>query len=409
MPLDRTMLAELRAIPRSRAIDPYPVYRYLLLEAPVWQSPWGDIYVSRYADVSAVLRNPNCLQRSPVVEPSVGSTPDVPEPQSDMAEWPIFLNPPDHAAVRQALGRLITAIPQDRIRRIIAECAAGLADRIGDGPFCLVEDFAAQLPVGVISDICGIPRADRHRVAGWAHVLRDVLDSGFDLDSRLHVETMREGVNYFRQLSSDPAWRRHAFGGKAHEVIDSMPERSAASNLFFLVFSGHETTIHLIGALVRLLVSTPGAWSRLREDRSLLAGAVREALRLESPVQKICRTNSEPLHLSYTSLPEGAEIVLLIGAANRDPRAFADPDRFDPERSGPRHLAFGAGRHMCLGNQLAVWEAEISLGVLLDNWADVNVAGEACHLANTSFRGLSQLPLERTAPRSSVVRPGAIL
>lgn len=390
---EETVLDGLRGIPRKEPVDPYPLYRFLHREAPVWNSPWGDVYVSRYADVQTVLRSPICHQRPLEEGPQSVCALSSPTPEMDMEEWPIFLNPPEHGAIRQALAKLIASTPQKRVRTIISDYAAELADRLEDGAFCFVNDFASRLPIGVICELCAIPGEDRARVAEWGLVLRDILDSGPSSEVPSHAEAMRDGIAYFEQLTSDQTWRRHAFGGKWPDIMGSVPERTAANNLFFLVFSGHETTIHLIGSLVRLLAEETGAWARLRDNRAMLPSVVDEALRLESPVHKACRVNSEVLRLSGSEIAAGSSIVLLIGAANRDPSSFTDPDRFDPTRSGPRHLAFGVGRHLCLGKALAVWEAEESLRVLLDKWTNVEMTGEPKFFANSTFRGMSLLPI----------------
>lgn len=387
-----TNLRDLRALPRTERIDPYPLYRMMHDCAPVWQSDWGDTYIARHSDVSAVLRNRTCIQREMC---SAGES----SPEASMQSWVLFQNGETHSKLRIVLQKLMASVPKDRLTAKIIALAKQLINDIGDGSFCFVQSFAACLPVMVICDLIGIPERDRHQVLRWAVALREILDSGPDPQNALHEEALVSGGRYFEGLIDDPTWARLAFGGQAKEFLAALDKKDAGANLFLLVFAGHETTVHLIGSAMDLLIRNPGCWDQLQTEQCLIPNAVDEALRVESPILKLCRTNLEPLQLSGVEIAPGTSLVLLLGAANRDPLAFEEPDRFSLSRQRSRHLAFGLGTHLCIGQALALLEAQISLQSIVENWRGVRRVGQPERYANSSFLGLKTLPIERTVKR----------
>lgn len=313
-----------------------------------------------------------------------------------IGDWLLFADPPEHARLRQELVRPLTPPAVAAIEPFIAETCRLLLPKDGSSGAEIVSALAQPLPVAVIAHLVGIPGRDRDRIAAWARALRMLLDAPETVEPGTD-EALTEMREYFLALAQDPAWLRAQEGAGRNglsTLIKKLPPEVTAANLALLVFAGHETTVHLTGSLLLNLALRPYLWAVLRANPALIPNAVAEALRYDSPVQKMCRWTSDRVELSGRAIPPHQTLVLLLGAANRDPARFPDPDRFDIGRDASDHLSFGRGRHQCLGRLLAMLEASTLLRALLPHWRSISVGQDGFQwLNNSSFRGLTRLEL----------------
>ena len=313
------------------------------------------------------------------------------------SEWLLFLDPPKHEKLRQEMMKTFAAGPVAALEPVINNLCQSLLPKEGTCHAEIVTVLAQPLPIAVIARLVGIPQDDIGLIAGWARALRVVLDS-YDKSAQEAQASVGEMRPYFLALTQDQAWvRMHSAAGRdgLAALTKNFPPEVVAANLALLVFAGHETTVHLIGSLLLHLALRPHVCKLLRARPDLIANAVLETLQFESPVQKMCRWSHEVIKIGGRSIPPGQMLILLLGAANRDPAQYINPDTFDVSRESSSHLAFGRGRHLCLGRLLAILEASTLLRVLLDRWPEISVGeGGWQWLSNSSFRGLRHLNLE---------------
>jgi cytochrome P450 len=336
------------------------------------------------------------------------------------------LNPPDHTRLRRLVSRAFTpARVRELAPRIEALTAELLAAALNDtdltntgltntsltntgrggpaGRFDLIAGLAQPLPVAVISELLGIPPADRPRLVEWSAALARALDPPFLVsdEERARQRTARaEFAAYLRELLPS---RRRSPGDDlisaligVHDSDGSLTEDELIGLSMLLLIAGHETTRSLIGAAVLALLRHPAELAALAADPSLAGQAVEEALRYDPPVQIASRFALRSTEVSGTTVAAGSFALLLLGAANRDEALCPDASRFSVRRQARRHLAFGHGIHFCLGAPLARVEAEIALRQLLPLLPQLRVAGEPEWKPNTVLRGLEHLWLERT-------------
>jgi len=384
--------------------DPYPRYRRLQQEAPVYHHPimraW---FLSRYDDVLAVLRDPaSSVQRMEShafrrMFP-VGSLPPA------FAEWVrcnlLMVDPPEHTRLRGLVGKAFTPRMVERLVPRIGQIADALLDAAEERrEIDWVRDVAVPLPVTVIAEMLGVPPADRDRLKRWSDDLAALLDpiSAFD---RLDA-TIRSAAEFGAYLADAMAERRVSPRDDLLSALVAVEEEGdrlsaveLSSMVGLLLGAGHETTTNLLGNAVVGLLRHPRERKRLREDPSLLESAVEEFLRFDPPVQMTDRIATRDLEIGGTTIRAGEVTVLLLAAANRDPRRFADPDRLDVGRTDNRHLSFGQGAHFCLGAHLARVEARIALGALLRRFPDFDGEPDPPGWnASITLRGPSALPL----------------
>ncbi|TPM28275.1 cytochrome P450 [Mesorhizobium sp. B2-3-4] len=373
------------------AVDTYALHDEMRRLAPVWQAPWGDVYVTGYDLVSGSLGD----RRLSHVPP--GS--DASGPGSAIRDWLIYQEGAAHAALRQALRQPFVGKGMAALRPVVAqaveECVGAAAL---SGPVDVVAAFTRAIPERVIGRLLGVPDEDMPLMRAWSVAVRTMLDTGFDdaFDGGANPADEMSGyfVEHLRHLLA--AGRLPPLLTGLPAVVDALGLTAAGRNIAFLAFAGHETTVHLIGNMLFHLAHQPDQWSALRADRRLVANAVAETLRLESPVQKICRWPLEPVVLGGRQIARDQMVVLLVGAANRDPAQFADPSRFDLRRAARQNLAFGRGAHVCIGRALAEMEGNAVLEAALARWKTIApVAWQ--WLDNSSIRGLDALTLRLAA------------
>jgi cytochrome P450 len=392
--------------------DPYPVYARWRAERPVAR-PRERMYVlSRFADCEAVLADP-AFGRPTDEDLRLTPRPALPLARGVdgvNARSMLQLNPPDHTRLRRLVSRAFTPARVRELAPRIEELTASLLDGAFDGPdgrFDLIAGLALPLPVAVISELLGIPVADRPRLVAWSDALARSLDPGFLIpeenrarqrDARLEFAAYLRGLLTSRRQSPGDDLISALISG--HDTDGALTEGELIGLGMLLLIAGHETTRSLIGSAVLALLRHPAELAALSADPSLIRPAVEEVLRYDPPVQLLTRFALRSASVAGRPIAAGSFVIMFLGAANRDPELCPEPDRFSIRRgsqSSNRHLAFGHGIHFCLGAPLARLEAAIALRQLLPLLPRLQVAGQPEWKPNTVLRGLEHLWLTAAA------------
>jgi cytochrome P450 len=374
--------------PAGRA-DPFPLYAEAHQLGPVLPIADAAFLVVGYAAVNDVLRNPGFrIPADPSSQPSLEL----------MQRSILRANPPNHGRMRSLISQVFTprrvAALQPAIEAAVDDLLDGLPAEVD-----FMDRFAFQLPVTVICELLGVRTADRHRFRPLASDLTAALELTSELDGPADAAA-RELGEYFAHLIHD---RRAAPTDDlvsalvaARDADDGrLSDEELLANLILLLVAGFETTTDLLGNGLAILLGQPEVTAGLRSGRIATAEFVEEVLRYDSPVQVTTRVaRADGLKAGDVPMPAGSDLVLLLGAANRDPARFAEPDRFDPNRAGNKPLSFGAGAHICLGNSLARLEASIAFTRLLDRFPTISAAGAPVRRDRLVLRGYQSLPIE---------------
>jgi cytochrome P450 len=381
--------------------DPYPVYARLRAASPVHRSPMGLWILTRYDDVALVLRDPRFGRKGfdELLEARFGAEPG----RAGLAASMLFQDPPDHTRLRTLVSKAFTPRAIEVLRPRIQQLVDELLDQARDvGAMDVIADLAFPLPVVVISEMLGVPAADRDRFRQWSLDIARSLDA---ISFPTAPEVVERGnvarsalADYFRGLIADRRRQPRAdlLTGliAAEEKGDTLSESELLATCVLLLVAGHETTVNLIGNGVLALLRHPAELHRLRQDPGLVPAAVEELLRYDSPVQRTGRIPNTDVELGGQLIPKGALVSAVVGAANRDPAHFADPDRLDVARRDNRHLAFGWGIHFCLGAPLARVEGQIAIGTLIDRLPALALTADPpAWRDSTALRGLKALPV----------------
>src|SRR4051812_1456995 len=342
-------------------VDPYPVYRRLLAEDPVHKTPFGMLVLSRYRDCTTILRDPmsSSDQSNSNMFKAFMAGRDPEEVFGAMAGMRpfLFMDAPDHTRLRGLVQKAFTPKTVENLRPRIQELVDDLmAPALERGSMEVIEDIAYPLPVRVITEMLGVPHEDHETFKGWSKELAGALDPDFATpdDVLERRETAATAfVEYFQALIAE---RRSAPRDDllsalitAEDEGNKLTEKELLSTLILLLVAGHETTVNLIANGVLAFTRNPDQVRRLRKDPTLARTAVEEVLRYDPPVQFTARVALEDMDMDGTTIEKGAQAIVLLAAANRDPEQFVDPDAFDVGRQDNRHLAFGLGAHFCLG------------------------------------------------------------
>jgi len=377
--------------------SPYPTYAALRTCDPVHRCADGSYFLTRYADVERVYRDR--VRFSSDKRAVFGRSFGVDSPlYAHHTMSLVFNDAPYHTRVRRPIVDALSAAAVRALEASVTDLVDGLIERLREmRRFNLIEDFAAHIPVEVIGALLGVPREDRGPLRGWSLAILGALEASTTEAQRQQGNTaVTEFTRYLRGLLV--VRRRHP-GPPTDLLTRLMQERELSQealvqNCVFLLNAGHETTANIIGNGLQLLLHRPAAAQRLRENPGLAGPAVEECLRLESPNQLGNRLVSEPLAIGGVALQAGTYLTLCIGAANRDPEEFPQPDLFDIDRKPNRHLAFAAGAHACLGMGVARIEAQIALVRMLQKIPELRLLDGAQRSGRARFRGFLSLPAE---------------
>ncbi len=389
-----TLLDELTRLPGRE--DPYPRYRRLREISPVVRADDDALVVTRYADCVTVTRDPR-----------LGHTPShmLEFVRADWADHPalhqlftsvLALNPPDHTRLRRLVSSSFTARRVQALRPRIAQMVQDLLVRM-DGEVDFVEAFAFPLPVNVIGELLGVPEADRAQFQGlvrdWTQVL-EVISPEVLATADPAAATIRD---YLAGLAAE---RRRTPGDDlisalvgAEEEGEKLTEDELLTMAALLFAAGFETTTNLLANSVVALLRHPDQLELLRRQPGLAVPAVEELLRFDTPVQLLSRVAWDDMEIAGAAVAGGERVVAYLGAGNRDPERFTDPDRLDLARPDNAPLSFGGGIHYCLGAPLARLEAQIAIPALLDRFPRLALAGAPGRRDSLAIRGYTNLPI----------------
>jgi cytochrome P450 len=397
---------------REMIADPYPVYHRLRSSAPVlWAEPLKSWVLTRYDDVAAVLRDGARFssERLGSVTERLGR-PELEAMLRMRAEAMLDTDAPKHTRLRSLVSKAFTPKAVEAMRPTIQALVDDYLDAAtaAGGPFDLMRALAYPLPVTVIAAMLGVPPEDRERFKGWSDAIAAVVNVpaglGDDLLDRA-ATAYRELTDYFRsavgRMRGGPGGDAGLLAAmaSAQEQGERLSERELYANAILLLNAGHETTTNLIGNGTLALLRHPDQMRRLHEEPTLLENAVEELLRFDSPVQFTSRIPTGDVELGGQRIAAGQPVLCVLGAANRDPAHFPDPDRLDVGREDIRHVAFGMGPHYCLGAPLARLEGTVVFSTLLRRFPDLHLADGRPpeYRDNFNLRGLRELRVESSA------------
>ncbi|HST49787.1 cytochrome P450 [Jatrophihabitans sp.] len=379
---------------------PYPRYELLRAHGPVVPVRPGLTVVVGYAECDAALRNSQLrVQDGPSYDAIYPDWREHPALRGYIDSM-LYRNPPDHARMRGLVSGGFTPRRVSGMRTAVTQLTDRLLDRLavagaGGAPVEFVAEFASRLPIAVISALLGVPEHDQ---AWFRRIAADVTIAleGITNSAELAVAdlAMAELGEYFLALISRR--RLEPVDDVVSALVhgsEQLAEQELVANMMLLLTAGFETTSFLLGHCLLLALRSPGLARRLRTEPGFEVGYVEETLRFETPVQATSRWAATELDLLGHPIPAGTKVVLILGAANRDPRRYARPDRFDPDRGTSQPLSFGAGSHFCLGAPLSRMEAQIALPRLLRRFPELALAGPPVRRDTWVGRGLDELPI----------------
>ena len=369
--------------------DPYPTYEQLRRKDPVHRMRLIEAWaLTRYEDVQDVLADHKRFTNA--------------ERNYDYMQYRTFLDldPPDHTRLRGLVSKAFTPRAVRELGPRIQELVDELLDAAaGKSRIDLISDFAFPLPVIVIAEMLGVPAQDRARFREWSD---DIALSVNPLLNNEQIERVRQATeelfDYFEGIIEQ---RRHAPRNDmisallaAEEEGDKLTHEELLSTLMLLLVAGNETTRNLIGNGMLALLKNPAQLRRLRDHPELLDSAINELLRYDSPVQIDARNAIDDVEIGGKRIAAGQRILAIVGAANRDPQAFASPDKLDIGRNEVSHLSFGRGIHYCLGSPLAILEGRIAFTSLLARFPSMRLASEPVFKEQIVLRGVEELWVE---------------
>jgi len=379
--------------------DPYPFYARLREEAPVYHNEQDGFWaLSRHADVLAAFRDDRRFSSRNgirIEEPFWG-------PQAEQFFSFVAMDPPKHTRMRGLVNKVFTPRRVAALEPRLLEIARTHLEPLLDGDEFDLIDFAKTYPTDVISELVGVPESDRAQVRDISFAVMHAPEEG---DGEMHegsTDAMGALIGYYAQLTAERAKKpqEDLLSGllQATENDDRLTPEEIIGILILLIGAGSETTMLLLGN------AWHAAWKHPAERERAFAGRiedwVEETLRYDPVSQSSPRVTTEDVELHGVTIPAGAKVLLLSGAANRDPEVFPDPDRFDLDRDTRQHLTFGNGRHHCLGAPLARLEAKLALKELVATVADYEIDETAAKRVHTSInRGFISLPTKVTARR----------
>jgi cytochrome P450 len=386
--------------------DPYPVYEQLRRELPVcWDERLGFWLVSRYADVFAALRD-HRLSSAQLAE-VMGRLPEGEREEAGplkeiLTNRLLLTDDPDHRRIRMLMQLAFTPRQVERMRDEIQLTIDKLLESCqGSGGLDLIADFADPLPAHVIAAMLGIPAGDRQLFKKWT----DDIYAFMGVSAEPISARARRATESAMQLRSHLALLFAAARRQPREDLLSamvaaegegtkLSETELFSNVVGMINAAHETTANLIGNTVLNLLRNPDQWQKLLREPSLCENAIEEGLRYDAPIQMLGRRAIADVELHGVTIPKGQQVALILGAANRDPDQFADPNRFDITRADIKHVAFGGGPHFCLGAALGRLEGQMALATLVKRFPNLCLTDkQIAWRPYPVFRGLRGLPL----------------
>ena len=390
---------ELSHLPSGFHDNPYPIYRALREHAPVKRLDDGSYFLTRYDDLVTIYKNPKSFSSDKKLEfkPKYGDSPLYEHHTTSL----VFSDPPLHTRVRKLISGALTP-------RAIAGMEAGLIglvdsllDRMEEKrDVDLIDDFASAIPIEVIGNLLNVPVDERGPLREWSLAILGALEPVLSADV---AERGNRAVTEFIDYLNDLIARRRAHPGNPEVDVltrlivgeadgEKLSAKELIHNCIFLLNAGHETTTNLIGNGLVCLAEYTSQREQLLNQPELIKSAIEEMLRFESSNQLGNRITTETVEVGGIVMPPQTRVTLCIGAANRDPSQFNDPEIFDIARTPNRHLAFASGTHACAGMSLARLEGQIAIGRFIKRFPNFALVGSPLRGGRVRFRGYLQIP-----------------
>ncbi|HKS20280.1 MAG TPA: cytochrome P450 [Bradyrhizobium sp.] len=381
--------------------NPYPTYRALRETEPVKRMPNGSYFLTRYDDLVAAYKNTKAFSSDKRQEflPKYGDSLLYEHHTTSL----VFNDPPAHTRVRRLIMGALSPRAIAGMEGNIVKLVDGLLDRMAaKGKVDLIEDFAATIPLEVIGNLLDVPHDERGPLRDWSLAILGALEPV--ISPQMFARGNTAVQDFLAYLEILVARRREKPGNPDRDVLtrliqgedngERLTAKELLHNCIFLLNAGHETTTNLIGNGLVALLDHPSEKQRLIEHPELIKTAVEEVLRFESSNQLGNRMTVKPFELGGIAMPAGTPVTLCIGAANRDPAQFPDPETLDIGRTPNRHLAFGTGAHQCAGMALARLEGAIAISRFLARFPDYRLNGAPVRGGRVRFRGFLSVPCE---------------
>jgi cytochrome P450 len=391
---------DLRQLPAGYYANPYPTYHALREAGPVHRLPDGGYFLSGYAACVTVYKDAKAFSSDKKREfaPKYGNGLLYEHHTTSL----VFNDPPLHTRVRRIIAGAFTPRSISDMEQPVTELVDGLIRRIeAKGSADLIADLAAAVPIEVIGNLLAVPREEREPLREWSLAILGALEPTLTPAQQAHGE--RSVKDFLAYLETLVDRRRKRPGDPERDVLtrliqgeqggERLSERELLHNIIFILNAGHETTTNLVGNGLYALLEWPEEKACLTARPELIRGAVEEFLRFESPNQLGNRLTVEPVEIGGIAIPTGTYLTIGIGAANRDPAEFPDPDRLDITRDPNRHLAFGSGPHVCIGLNVTRLEGRIAIGRFLARFPDYALAGTPMRGGRARFRGFLSIPV----------------
>ncbi|OMC49545.1 cytochrome [Mycobacterium sp. IS-2888] len=381
--------------------DPYPTYRRMREEAPVYYSEEHDFYaLTRHKDVAAAFKDYETYSSARGIELSMIKKGGVPAENKSM----IFMDPPEHRRMRSLVNKVFTPRAITALKDTVTELIEYHLGRVDGRQFDVVADFSALFPVEVISTVLGVPAEHRQQIRHWVDASLHREPGQIEMNESNWEAVTSVGAFYYNLIQER---RKQPQNDMISGLIAAEVERDDGGTTklddieitgfaTLLGAAGAETVTKLVGNAIVQFARNPDQWQKLLDDRSKVPAAVEEVLRFEAPAQYNVRCSLKDVHLHGVTIPAGKPVFLLGGSANRDPEAFSDADKFDIERDRgeAQNLGFGYGVHSCLGAALARLESAVALEKLLDLMPRYEVIWEGCkRVSMTNVAGWSNVPV----------------
>lgn len=383
--------------------NPYDQYRRLRAEHPVHENPLGPWTLTRYDDCSKLLRNPSLSVEDANANADRRARLFTDEERRERGSLAILnLDPPDHTRIRRLVSKAFTPKRVEALIPRVQELVDGmLAGVEPTGRMDVIADLAFPLPFAVISEMLGMPEADRDQLRGWSHTVVKTLEPLTTTDDVPELVAASDAM--VQHVTAAIEWKRRAPADDllsamiaAEEEGDRLSTEELVAQVVLLFIAGHETTVNLIGNGTLALLRNRDQLAALRAKPDLIGNGIEELLRYDSPVQFSRRIALEPIEIDGNVIEPGSFIFTILGAANHDPAHFGPTaDDLDlTRRDAPHHISFGGGIHHCLGAVLARTEARVAIGTLVDRYPDLELVTETpAWNGRIVLRGLDELPV----------------
>ncbi|MFK7958216.1 MAG: cytochrome P450 [Lysobacterales bacterium] len=378
--------------------DPFPLYAALREHSPIHELPDGGLFLTRYEDLRTVYKDPSTFSsdKTAAFLPVFGDSLLYQHHTSSL----VFNDPPLHTRVRHLIQGALTPRAIAHMEQGLTELVDRLLDNVQPGkPFNAIDDFAAAIPIEIIGNLMNIPADERGPLREWSLAILSALEpQPTEAMKSAGNAAVAQFLDYLKGLVADR--RKRPLDStidvltkliEGTGVTNGLTETELLQNCIFILNAGHETTTNLIGNGIELLLRNPDQRSRLVSHPEYLVTMVEEVLRMESSNQLGNRVCTHETRLGGVSIAQGTQLTLCIGAANRDPKRFDQPDVFDVARTPNHHLAFASGPHVCAGVNLARLEGKTALGRFTDRFPEAELAEPPVRGQRARFRGFTRL------------------